>query len=131
MKKLLCFCAAVFLAFSPVVALAAMDVTGSWTGEFKGPDGNGFPITFTFKQDGAKLTGTVSGGQGDPIEIGNGAVDGDKISFTIGFNGMTITHRGTFVKGPDGTPASDEIKLTSKSDQGDFPGGEMTLKRSK
>jgi len=50
-------------------------------------------------------------------------VDGDKISFKVSFNGMTITHEGT-VNG-------DEIKLTSKSDQGDFPGGEMTLKRSK
>ena len=48
-------------------------------------------------------------------------MNGDKISFKVSFNGMTITHEGT-VNG-------DEIKLTSKSDQGDFPGGEMTLKR--
>jgi hypothetical protein len=41
----------------------------------------------------------------------------------VSFNGNTIHHEGT-VNG-------DEIKLTTKSDDGNFPGGEMTLKRSK
>ena len=82
-------------------------------------------ISFTFKQDGTKLTGTVQGPQGDAMAIANGKIDGDKISFTVAFNGMTITHEGTV------NAAGDEIKLTSKSDQGDFPGGQMTLKRAK
>ena len=126
MKKLLCACAALIMAFPTVTALAATDVSGTWTGEFSGPDGGGgFQITFTFKQDGDKLTGTVLGPQGDPIAISDGTVNGDKISFKVSFNGMTITHEGTI------NAAGDEIKLTSKSDQGDFPGGEMTLKRSK
>ena len=126
MKKLLCACAALIMAFTTGSALAATDVTGTWTGEFSGPNGgNGFQISFTFKQDGTKLTGTVQGAQGDPIAISEGKVDGDKISFKVSFNGMTITHEGTV------NAAGDEIKLTSKSDQGDFPGGEMTLKRSK
>jgi hypothetical protein len=126
MKNLLCLCAALIIALTPISALAATDVTGTWTGSLSGPDGGGgFQISFTFKQDGAKLTGTVQGPQGDAIAIGNGKIDGDKISFTVAFNGMTITHEGTI------NAAGDEIKLTSKSDQGDFPGAEMTLKRSK
>jgi hypothetical protein len=126
MKTLLCVCAAVIIAFTPITALAATDVSGTWTGAFGGPDGGGgMQIAFTFKQDGAKLTGTVQGPQGDAMAIGNGKIDGDKISFTVAFNGMTITHEGTV------NAAGDEIKLTSKSEQGDFPGGEMTLKRSK
>jgi len=126
MKKLLCACAALIMAFPTGSALAATDVSGTWTGEFSGPNGgSGFQITFTFKQDGDKLTGTVLGPQGDPIAISDGSVNGDKISFKVSFNGMTITHEGTV------NAAGDEIKLTSKSDQGDFPGGEMTLKRSK
>ena len=126
MKKLLCACAALIMAFTTGSALAATDVTGTWTGEFAGPNGgSGFRISFTFKQDGATLTGTVQGAQGDPMAISDGKVDGDKISFKVSFNGMTITHEGTV------NAAGDEIKLTSKSDQGDFPGGEMTLKRSK
>jgi hypothetical protein len=126
MKKLLCACAALIMAFTTGSALAATDVSGTWTGEFSGPDGgSGFQITFTFRQDGDKLTGTVLGPQGDPIAISDGTVNGDKISFKVSFNGMTITHEGTV------NAAGDEIKLTSKSDQGDFPGGEMTLKRAK
>jgi hypothetical protein len=77
---------------------------------------------FTFKQDGAKLTGTMQGPQGDPIEISNSKIDGDKFSFDISFNGMTIHYNCTV--------AGDEIKMTSKSDQGDFPGMELTLKRA-
>jgi hypothetical protein len=65
----------------------------------------------------------VAGPQGDPIEISDGKVDGDKITFTVSFNGFTIKHEGTI--------SGDEIKLTSKTDQGDFPGGTMTLKRAK
>ena len=123
MKKMLCACAALILAFTTVTALAAGDVTGTWAGEFKGPDGGtGFQVSFTFKQDGAKLTGTVAGPQGDPIEIIDGKVEGDKISFKVAFNGMIISHEGTVT--------GDQIKLTSKSDQGDFPGGEILLKRS-
>ena len=124
MKKLLCACAALMMALTPITARAATDVSDTWTGEFSGPNGgSGFQITFTFKQDGDKLTGSVQGPQGDAMAISEGKVDGDKISFKVSFNGMTITHEGT-VNG-------DEIMLTSKSDQGDFPGGEMTLKRSK
>jgi len=104
----------------------AADVSGKWTGQMASPNGEGFTITFNFKQDGSKLTGNVQGPQGDPIEITQGKVDGDKISFvvTIDVNGgMKITH--------DGTINGDEIKLNTKSDSGDFPGGAMTLKREK
>ena len=96
MKTLLCACAALIMALPTMTARAAPDVSGTWTGEFSGPDGgSGFQITFTFKQDGDKLTGTVLGPQGDPIAISDGTVNGDKISFKVSFNGMTITHEGT------------------------------------
>jgi hypothetical protein len=122
MKKLLCFCAALFLSLTAATAFAA-DVTGTWSAEMKTPDGNSFPLTFTFKQDGTSLTGTVQGPQGDPIAISNGKVDGDKFTFIVSFNGMTIHH--------DCAVNGDEIKMTTKSDSGDFPGMEMTLKKAK
>ena len=126
MKTLLCVCAAVLMALTPITAHAATDLTGTWTGEFKTPDGGqGFQVSFTFKQDGDKLTGTVQGPQGDPIAISDGKIDGDKFTFKVSFGEMTITHEGTV------NSAGDEIKLNSKSDQADFPGGEMTLKRVK
>lgn len=118
MRKLLSTFAAVLLVVAPAVALAA-DVTGTWTGSIDA-GGNAIPISFTFKQDGAKITGTVQG-PSDPLAITDGKIDGDKVSFKVSFNGTTITHEGTVT--------GDEMKLTSKSDQGDF-GGQMTLKRA-
>ena len=100
------------MTFTAATVLAA-DVTGTWSAEMKTPDGNTFPLTFNFKQDGDKLTGTVQGPQGDPIEISNGKVDGDNFTFDVSFNGMTIHH--------DCTVDGDEIKMTTKSDSGDFP----------
>jgi hypothetical protein len=134
MKKLLCAYAALIMAFTTISAFAATDVTGTWTAVMKGPgggpggDNGGAPgggMSFTFKQAGTTLTGSMQGPQGEAVAISEGKVDGDKISFKVSFNGMTITHEGTV------NAAGDEIKLTSKSDQGDFPGGEMTLTRSK
>ncbi|MGA7340268.1 MAG: hypothetical protein WBE72_05890 [Terracidiphilus sp.] len=124
MKKLLCICAGVAMALSAAAALAA-DVSGSWTADSTGPDGSSYRLTFTFKQDGAKLTGTVQGPEGDPIEISNGKVDGNNISFQVSFNGMTISHAGTV------NDAGDEIKLSTKTDQPDFPAHDLTLKRVK
>ena len=110
------------MTLSAATAMAA-DVTGTWTAEMKTPDGNSMQMTFTFKQDGATLTGTVQGPQGDPMAISNGKIEGDKFSFDVSFNGMTINHQCTV----DG----DEIKMTTKSESGDFPGMELTLKRVK
>lgn len=89
------------------------------------PGGDSAQLAFTFKQDGATLTGSVQGPQGDAIAITDGKVDGDKISFKVTFNGMTITHEGTI------NTAGDEIKLSTKVDSGDFPAAELTLKRVK
>ena len=126
MRKLLtlCLAAVLTLTFATLRAHAATDVTGSWTGTIAAPDGNGsFDLTFAFKQDGSALTGTVTAAQGEPITITNGKIDGDKISFSVAVNGTTITH--------DGTISGDEIKLTTKSSDGSFPGSTLTLKRVK
>jgi hypothetical protein len=123
MKTLLSICAALVLTLG-TASVRAADVTGTWSAEMKTPDGQSFPLTFTFKQDGATLTGTVQGPQGDAMDISNGKIDGDTFSFDVSFNGMTIHHNCTVV-------SDDEIKMTTKSDSGDFPGGELTLKRVK
>jgi len=118
MKKLLAVFAVMLFAVAPAVALAAVDVTGTWAGNLNA-GGNEMQISFTFKQDGDKLTGTVQG-PAEPLAIADGKIEGDKISFKVMFNGATITHEGTVT--------ADVMKLTSKSDSGDF-GGDMTLKR--
>lgn len=122
LKYWLALCAAVLMVFGARSAFAATDITGTWTGQMSTPDGNAFSLTFVFKQDGAKLTGSVQGPQGDPIAIDNGKVDGSNFSFTVSFNGTTITHTGTIT--------GDEIKMNSKSDSANFPAAQMTLKRA-
>jgi hypothetical protein len=85
----------------------AADVDGKWTGTFSTPMGD-IPIGFTFKADGATLTGTTTGPDGADIKISDGKTDGNKISFTVSldFGGMplTITYKGVVEK--------DTIKLT-------------------
>ena len=109
------------MALSAATAMAA-DVTGSWSGAATTPDGTSMQITFTFKQDGATLTGTVQVAGNDPIAITNGKVDGDKFTFDDSFNGIVIHH--------DCTVNGDTIKMATKSDSGDFPGMELTLTRA-
>lgn len=124
MKRNLSLLVLGLLVLSAVAAFAATDVTGTWTSTAKGDNGEDFVLTFIFKQDGAKLTGSVTGPQGNAIDISDGTVDGDKVSFKVSFNGATINHDGV-IKGDD------EISLKAKADQGDFPEMDMTLKRVK
>ena len=125
MKKILAVCAVLFMAIGAATVFAQAgpaDVTGSWTGSMNA-GGNDMTITFHLKQDGAKLTGTVETGMGDPVEITNGKVDGEKVYWETSFNGSTIQHEGTV--------SGDEMKINVKPSGGEFPATDMTLKRAK
>lgn len=80
------------------LAAVAADVTGKWTAEVPGRGGNTATNTFVFKVDGAKLTGTVDGGRGGAVEIADGKVDGDNISFNMvrnfGGQDVKISYKG-------------------------------------
>jgi len=103
----------------------AADVTGTWKGDVSSPDGNTFSLTYTFKQDGTKLTGTVLGPQGDPLPLDNGKVEGDKISFSV-----KVDMNGGMVFSSEGTIKGDEITLTTTMEGGDdFP--PVVIKRVK
>ena len=125
MKRMLCVCAALLLALGTGVTAHAADVNGAWSAEMSMGDGNSMQLQFTFKQDGSTVTGTILGPQGDAMPISDGKIDGDKLSFKVSFNGMTISHEGTV--SADG----DQIKMSTKSESGDMPPMEMTLKRVK
>src|SRR5215467_7986222 len=106
----------------------AADVNGKWTAQVPGRGGQPQETTFTFKVEGDKLTGTVSGQQGD-TPIADGKVSGDEISFTV-----TRERQGTTIKQLyKGKVAGDEIKFTRSTEggQGDRPAAEFTAKRAK
>jgi hypothetical protein len=61
----------------------AADVDGKWTGTVQGPAGD-TPVSFTFKSDGAKLTGsTPSPIDGAEVAIKEGMIDGKNITFKV------------------------------------------------
>ncbi len=117
------------LVLSMILSAAAFagDVTGKWVAQQPGRDGATREVTMTFKADGAKLSGEVSGGQGGGVAIQDGKVDGDNISFTVKreFNGNTMVMSYT------GKLSGDELKLSMKREGGDQPAREMTAKRAK
>ncbi|MEO7142189.1 MAG: hypothetical protein ABI165_01660 [Bryobacteraceae bacterium] len=78
-RLILLACAA--LALTSITAMAA-DVSGKWTAEVEGRNGNKQTQTFTFKADGSTLTGTMAG-RGEPVNISDGKIDGDNISFSV------------------------------------------------
>jgi hypothetical protein len=105
------------------LAASAADISGNWKGTAEGPNG-AIERTFTFKQDGAKLTGETNSQYTGKSEITDGKVEGDAISFSITAkiqdNEVKLTYKGKIT--------GDTIKLSSE-----FGGGqaiEWTLKKS-
>jgi hypothetical protein len=72
------------------------NLNGKWTGTLKTPDGNEFPLTYTFKADSGKLTGTAASHEGK-WDITEGKIDGDDFSFVVTVNDDTrIAHTGKY-----------------------------------
>jgi hypothetical protein len=118
------FCALMLVGILATVAMAA-DITGKWKSEAPGRDGSPMVTTYSFKVDGDKLTGTVSGRQND-IAISDGKINGDEISFVVVRN-MGGEERKIQYKGK---VAGDEIKLSIIFNP-DQPPREVVAKRVK
>ncbi len=88
---------------------SAADVDGKWTGSIPGMDGTPMNLGFTFKADGATLTGTHVGPDGRELTLKDGKIDGKNLSFAVtvdfGGNEMTLQYKGVVV-------SPDEVKLT-------------------
>jgi len=105
----------------------AADLTGTWKSDFDSQIGHQ-NYTFTFKQDGPRLTGKANSEVGDrkrEAELKEGKVEGDNVSFvemlTIQDNEIRITYTGKL--SADGN----EIKFTRQV--GDFGKSEIVAKR--
>jgi hypothetical protein len=98
-----------FAAFALfTTGLFAADVSGKWTAEMEGRDGQKRVQTFNLKAEGEKLTGTVSSPMGER-QIVDGKVTGDDVSFAVEveFNGEKRKIQYT------GKIAGDELKMKS------------------
>jgi len=98
MKRALAFASiliASLVLLTSVVAQSDVNVTGEWAFTVETPQGSGTP-SFTFKQEGEKLTGNYKGQFGEaPV---TGTVKGGEIKFTIKISAqgqeLTITYSG-------------------------------------
>ncbi|SPE62753.1 exported hypothetical protein [Verrucomicrobia bacterium] len=129
MKKQLSFA---LLAWACFIAgttsnLVAAEVTGTWKSEFDSQIGHQ-NYTFTFKQEGGKLTGkaaSVAGERKREAELKEGKVDGGSISF---FETLSIQEREIRISYTGKLSANgNEIKFTRQV--GDFANMEIVARR--
>lgn len=101
------------LTLAVVIICFAADITGHWTGRIN----DQFDITYDFKVDGTTLTGTHKGPGGNVVQIKNGIIKGDSVSFTIPIMDNDVPIKGV-VKGDvmslsmtfNGNPVAFELK---------------------
>jgi hypothetical protein len=115
----ICVLAAGFLLIASC-ALAA-DIDGKWSGQYNSGMGEPMTLTYTFKADGNKLTGTSLGGPDQQIPIKDGKIDGNKISFAVDvdMNGMAMKFKYK------GVLSGEELKLTFDMEMPGMDGGGM------
>jgi hypothetical protein len=107
------------------LAVAQNAVDGKWTAEIttqRGPQN----ITFTFKAEGGKLTGSVEGGRGGAIPIEEGTIQGNTIKFKQKQQGRG----GEVIMMYTGTVKGDEIDF-SRQPEGQGNPVAFTAKRAK
>ena len=117
MKKIL----SVFLCLMISAATFAANIDGTWIGSVKTPDGNEMALTYVFKMDGDKLTGSVNSPGGE-IVITNTKVEEKSFSFEISFNEMVLKNQCTF---------KDDDTIILKMVDSPMGDGELILKREK
>ena len=81
MTRRIGFAIVMFTLMFAAAALAA-DISGNWTGSMSMGD-NQFTLSYTFKVEGEKLTGSIATPQGDSLPLMDGKISGDKITFYV------------------------------------------------
>jgi len=79
-------------------AALAADIDGKWTAQVEGRRGT-VTQTVILNASGSALTGSFDGGRGNAVDISDGTIDGNKVSFKVirEFNGNQLTqqYKGT------------------------------------
>ena len=113
----------------------AGDFDGKWSGKWiptgpLNPKGDSVTLTYTFKSEGDKLTGSVMSSQDNKENpIKDGKIDGKNISFTYDVDILATTLKFKC----KGVLSGEEIKLTWDMEMSGRPSekGEVTVKKVK
>jgi hypothetical protein len=98
--------------------MAAEGVAGKWSGQVPARNAAA-EATFVFKIEGDKLTGTMTGPQGE-VALQDGKVSANQISFSVPGGNAKVVFEGKI--------SGDEIKMTRTREGGQAR--EFTLKRA-
>lgn len=104
---------------APPTPAALTDISGTWKGSFDF-QGTAVPVTFHFTASGSSVTGTVQGmmeGASDkPLDIHNGKLDGDTLTFWL----ITPYQGETYKIVYSGKVANGKIDFTFGTDDGSW-----------
>jgi hypothetical protein len=114
---------ALFILLIAAVA-SASDITGNWKADLQTPQGM-VQVSYTFQQQGESLTGTWQAAQSPTVQITDGKVTGDKVTFVV-----KVGPNGAIVFAHEGEIKNEEIHLTMKP-SGEFPGASVVAKKVK
>jgi hypothetical protein len=106
------------------VAAHAADISGTWKGSFD-LEGISVPVTMNLKASGAALTGTLEGLPQGPVEIHDGKITGEALSFWLNAEYQGATYKVVY----EGKVTADAINFSFGTDDGSW-GTEMQVKRA-
>jgi hypothetical protein len=79
-----------------LVCFAAIaELNGKWKGVLKMSDGNELPLTYVFKVDGEKLTGSIISERGE-LPMTEGKIKGNDFTFNITINDNVMPNTGKY-----------------------------------
>lgn len=104
----------------------AADITGAWNFEVEFDGGRKGTPTFTFKQEGDKLSGAYKGGLGEASV--SGTVKGDDVAFTFKAKAKAMDDEEITVTFTGKIESADGMKGTVKA-SGLLPPGKWTARR--
>jgi hypothetical protein len=107
--------------------LAALAWPASLTGDWKGAfdfEGNSVPVTMHLTAKDAALTGTVEGLPTSPVDIKEGKIVGDSVTFWVNTDYQGSTYKLAF----KGKVSGDEIHFQFGTEDGSW-GADVVVKR--
>jgi riboflavin synthase alpha subunit len=111
-----------FLSILP--GAMAADFSGTWKGAVD-VQGTSMPMTINLKSDGNTVTGTIDGLPNSPIEIHDGTIAGDAVTFWINADYQGQTYKIVY----KGKIAADQISFNFGTEDGSWS-APMTVKKS-